>query len=112
MMLLVWSYRTFYIPVSFFFVSNHAGSLMFLARLCILEPFSFRDGWRDGGRGGGRPNRQSDGWRKGRAEGWCRKTREAPEENCRDKKSEEGKAQGSPAAAQEEDLHFSLLQLL
>lgn len=53
MMLLVWSYRTFYIPVSFFFVSNHAGSLMFLARLCILEPFSFRDGWRDGGMEGG-----------------------------------------------------------
>lgn len=53
MMLLVWSYRTFYIPVSFFLVSNHAGSLMFLARLCILEPFSFRDGWRDGGMEGG-----------------------------------------------------------
>ena len=54
------------------------------------------EGWRDGGRGGRRPNSQSDGWRKGRAEGWCRKTREAPEGNCREEKRWKEKPREAP----------------
>ena len=97
-----WRCWCLYIPVCLF--SNHAGSLMLLLLPCILQPFSFRDGWRDGGmegwrdggRGGGQPNSQSDGWRKGRAEGWCRKTREAPEGNCREEKRWKEKPREAP----------------
>lgn len=56
--------------------------------ICILQPFSFKDGWRDGGRGAVWPCRQRDGWRKGWAEGWCRENKGSPRKTAETERKE------------------------
>lgn len=65
--------------------SKHAGCFLLCCCICILQPFSCKDGWREGSCAVPSAERwMKEGW----AEGWCRENKGCPGKNCRDRQTE------------------------
>lgn len=96
----IW-YGRIALPLRPFSVSYHVGST---ARFLLLYPAAFfPPGKAEGGKSREiiRPHRQRDGFQGGISWSLVQGKKGKPQENCRDR--ERGKAQGSPAAAEQEE---------